>query len=121
MTKVHANLKDIKFEKPESLITRNICRKSGLLATEGCKLDLRGDATYNEYFVDGTQPRTRCNLHTSLGTINMPAKYKDQISDDTAFVTPSFDTIPILPDAPLAVDTPSSNIIVAPQSVNAPH
>ena len=115
MSKVHANLKDPKFEKPSTLIQRTICKKSGLLATDGCKHDLRGDATYTEYFIDGTQPRTRCNLHTQYGTINMPAKYKEQISDDTNYVMPSFDTIPILPDMPLANSLPNGSVVAAPQ------
>ena len=121
MSKVHANLKDPKFEKPPAIIQREVCKKSGLLATEGCKHDLRGNAAYTEYFVDGTQPRTRCNLHTQYGTINMPAKYKDQVSDDTKYVTPNFDTIPIIPDIPVVSDAPGSNVIIAPSSANAPH
>lgn len=119
MQTVHTTLRDKKFEKPPAVIQRKVCRKSGLLAAEGCEHDLRGDCTYTEYFIDGTQPRTRCSLHTSLGTINMPKKYIDQISDDTNYITPNFDVVPVLPD-----DTntpPASNIIISPTSVNAPH
>ena len=119
MQTVHTTLKDKKFEKPPAIIQRKVCRKSGLLATEGCEHDLRGDCTYTEYFIDGTQPRTRCNLHTSLGTINMPKKYIDQISDDTNYITPNFDVVPILPDETNLA--PTSNIIIAPSSANAPH
>ena len=119
MQTVHTSLKDTKFEKPAAIIQRKVCRKSGLLSTQGCEHDLRGDCTYTEYFIDGTQPRTRCNIHTSIGTINMPKKYIDQISDDTNYVTPNFDVVPILPDD--ANVAPTSNIIIAPTSVNAPH
>jgi penicillin-binding protein 1A len=119
MQTVHTTLKDKKFEKPPAIIQRKVCRKSGLLATEGCEHDLRGNCTYSEYFIDGTQPRTRCNLHTSLGTINMPKKYIDQISDDTNYITPNFDVVPILPDE--TTMAPSSNIIIAPSSANAPY
>ena len=119
MQTVHTTLKDKKFEKPAAIIQRKVCRKSGLLATEGCEHDLRGNCTYAEYFIDGTQPRTRCNLHTSLGTINMPKKYIDQVSDDTNYITPSFDVVPILPDDTSLV--PGSNIIIAPSSANAPY
>ena len=117
MQTVHSTLKDPKFDKPPAIIQRKVCKKSGLLVTDGCTHDLRGDCTYTEYFIDGTQPRTRCNLHTSLGTINMPKKYIDQISDDTNYMTPNFDVVPILPDDA----APASNIIVAPTSVNAPN
>ena len=117
MQSVHSSFKDPKFEKPAGLIQKKICRKSGLLATSGCEHDLRGNCTYTEYFIDGTQPRTRCNFHTSTGTINMPKKYIDQISDDTLYITPTTDTVPILPSEE---SKPTSNIIIAPTSVNEP-
>lgn len=119
MQTVHSPFKDPKFEKPAAIIQRKVCRKSGLLAADGCEHDLRGNCTYTEYFIDGTQPRTRCNLHTAQGTINMPKKYIDQISDDTNYLTPNFDVVPILPD--VTESAPTSNIIIAPRSSNAPN
>ena len=119
MQTVHASFKDPKFEKPAAIIQRKVCRKSGLLATDGCEHDLRGNCTYTEYFIDGTQPRTRCGLHTALGTINMPKKYIDQISDDTNYLTPNFDVVPIIPE--ITESAPASNIIIAPRSSNAPN
>ncbi|MBR3288605.1 MAG: transglycosylase domain-containing protein [Lachnospiraceae bacterium] len=119
MQTVHASFKDPKFEKPAAIIQRKVCRKSGLLATDGCEHDLRGNCAYTEYFIDGTQPRTRCGLHTALGTINMPKKYIDQISDDTNYLTPNFDVVPIIPE--ITESAPASNIIIAPRSSNAPN
>lgn len=119
MQTIHTSLKDTKFDKPSGIIEKRVCRKSGLLASDGCKRDLRGDCTYTEYFVDGTQPRTKCNIHSQFGTINMPKKYADQVSDDTNYITPNMDVVPILPDTTNL--TPSSNIIIAPPSVNAPN
>lgn len=113
MQTVHTTLKDKKFEKPPAIITRKVCRKSGLIATSGCEHDPRGDATYQEYFIDGTQPRTRCNLHTEIGFINMPKKYVNQISDDTNFIAPTTEVIPILPGEVETQNT--SNIIIAPR------
>ena len=120
MEQVHKNLKDPKFEKPAGIISKTVCRKSGLLASDGCKLDLRGDCTYTEYFVDGTQPRTRCNIHSKYGTINIPNKYKELVTDDLKFMTPNFDTIPILPDVPALPSEPGSNIIIAPTTPIVP-
>ena len=119
MQTVHASFKDPKFEKPAAIIQRKVCRKSGLLATDGYEHDLRGNCAYTEYFIDGTQPRTRCGLHTALGTINMPKKYIDQISDDTNYLTPNFDVVPIIPE--ITESAPASNIIIAPRSSNAPN
>ena len=122
MEQVHKNLKDPKFDKPAGIISKTVCRKSGLLASDGCKLDPRGNCSYTEFFVDGTQPRTRCNIHSKYGTINMPNKYKDLITDDTYYLTPNFDTIPILPSVPQVPVLPAagSNIIVAPNSPIVP-
>ena len=49
----------------------------------------------------------------------MPKKYIDQISDDTNYITPNFDVVPILPDETEVA--PASNIIIAPRSANAPN
>lgn len=117
MQTVHSTIKNEKFEKPAAIIQRTVCRKSGLLATDGCKHDLRGDATYTEYFVDGTQPRTRCNIHTEYGTMNLPKKYVDQVSDDTNYITPNFDVVPILPND---LPTSQTSTIIAPTAANMP-
>ena len=98
MLTTHASLPKAEFEKPASIITRKVCRKSGLLATNGCEHDLRGDASYYEQFIDGTQPRTRCNIHTEFGTINMPKRFEGLVTDDSIYVLPSTDTIPIVPN-----------------------
>ena len=119
MLTVHSTLREEKFEKPAAIISKKVCRKSGLLATAGCERDPRGDASYTEYFVDGTQPRTRCNLHTEYGTINMPKRYEELITDDTLYMTPDLSVIPILPETQestdaVVVEGPDSNVIVAP-------
>ena len=86
MQTIHTGLKDPGFEKPASIVQRTICRKSGLLAGPGCEHDPRGNCTYTEIFIDGTQPRNKCNLHAADGLINMPKKYKEQISDDSLYI-----------------------------------
>lgn len=119
MMTVHTTLPDEKFEKPAAIISRKVCRKSGLLATEGCEHDLRGDASYIEFFIDGTQPRTRCNLHTEYGTINMPKRYEELITDDTLYITQNTQTVPIIGETvntteAIPVEAPGSEVIVAP-------
>ena len=112
MQTVHTSLKDPKFDKPAGIIQKKVCRKSGLLANAGCELDPRGDCTYTEYFADGTQPRTRCSIHGQFGTINMPNKYKELVSDDTLYMTPNAAVVPIIDET-----MPSgSNIIIAPSA-----
>lgn len=66
MSKVHANLSVKQFEKPSGVVTAEVCLDSGLLATEYCKTDRRGDRTTTEYFVAGTVPTEECTTHVSI-------------------------------------------------------
>jgi penicillin-binding protein 1A len=61
---------------PPGIVTANVCRMSGKLATEGCEhadvIDDSGHLTqrsmvYTEYFASGTQPTTTCDIHASRG------------------------------------------------------
>lgn len=69
MTRVHEGLADTGFEAPDSVVSAQICRKSGLLAIPGvCEHDSRGSAVYTEYFAEGTVPTEMCDHHV-LGTV----------------------------------------------------
>lgn len=64
MTRIHENLPDVGFEKPDSIIAVQVCRKSGMLPIPGvCDLDPRGSAVYTEYFEKGTAPTELCSHH----------------------------------------------------------
>ncbi len=63
MTAIHKDLKGKSFEKPDGLVTANVCKDSGLLATDACKNDPRGSRVYSEYFVKGTVPTKTCTCH----------------------------------------------------------
>ena len=45
------------FYPPPGVVTRNICRLSGALATEQCP------STYTEYFIEGHEPTEFCPIH----------------------------------------------------------
>lgn len=45
------------FERPDGIITREICNISGNLASSYCS------STRNEYFASGTEPKKYCNSH----------------------------------------------------------
>lgn len=61
MWDIHEDLDYREFEDPpEGITTAYVCKKSGLLATGSCS------STYTEYFVDGTQPTSYCNMHTAI-------------------------------------------------------
>lgn len=65
MEKVHEELPDAKFERPASVVDVEVCRDSGLLATEACKHDMRGSRVITEIFnsKNGTIPKTYCETH----------------------------------------------------------
>ena len=102
METIHQGKEDIGFTKPPSIITKEVCRKSGLLATDLCKKDPRGNCAYEEMFIDGTQPRQRCNMHVQEGLMKLPDKYKDLESDDTPYEISKFineeEVVPIISD-----------------------
>jgi penicillin-binding protein 1A len=67
MKKVHSGLtgKSFASTRPSGVVAVRICRDSGLLPDEFCKIDPRGDRTYTEYFVKGTAPAKTCKTHVS--------------------------------------------------------
>ena len=85
MQELHKDKKDIGFNKPDTIISRNVCKKSGLIATDGCKNDLRGNCSYTEYFIEGYEPTKKCNFHNSNGSVNIPNKYQGLVTDDTPY------------------------------------
>ena len=66
MVKIHKNLKSKKFEKPKGMTAATVCKDSGLLATDLCKSDPRGNRTYTEYFAKGTAPKKTCDCHVQV-------------------------------------------------------
>ena len=67
MKKVHElkNCPAAKFERPSGVVEVRVCRDSGLIATEACLADSRGNRTYTEIFnsKNGTVPKQKCNIH----------------------------------------------------------
>ena len=68
MKPIHNGLASKYFSstRPEGVVTAKICKSSGLLATDLCSEDPRGDWTYTEYFVKGTVPTEKCNCHVKV-------------------------------------------------------
>ncbi len=68
MKQAHKGLTGRTFEedRPDGVVTATICRDSGLLATDNCKHDQRGNRTYKEFFVKGTVPTKQCETHVKV-------------------------------------------------------
>ena len=65
MEKVHDGLPAATFSVPTGVVKVEVCRDSGLLATDLCKSDRRGSRVYTENFnsTNGTVPTTYCTTH----------------------------------------------------------
>ncbi len=72
MSEVHKGLASKYFSssRPDGVVTATICKSSGMLVTEECKNDPRGDQTYTEYFVRGTAPKETCTCHVKVKICN---------------------------------------------------
>ncbi len=67
MTSVHEGYEAKNFSKPENIVTKQICKISGELATELCSRDPRGSTVRTEIFIKGTEPTEDCNVHIEVG------------------------------------------------------
>lgn len=68
MTKVHAGLSSSNedsssFIRPSSVVTLEVCTDSGLLATDLCRSDRRGNRTKTEIFSKSHMPTQTCDVH----------------------------------------------------------
>ncbi|NSW89523.1 MAG: PBP1A family penicillin-binding protein [Firmicutes bacterium] len=65
MHKIHQNKEPVDFPMPDNIVKKRICVYSGKLATDLCTQDPRGDASFEEYFIKGTEPSESCDVHVS--------------------------------------------------------
>ena len=64
MSRIHEDLENQKFEKPEGIISVNVCAESGKRAVPGlCDCDQRGSRVVSEYFAKGSEPTESCDVH----------------------------------------------------------
>ena len=64
MSRIHEDLENQPFDKPEDIIQMEICSESGKLPIPGlCDADLRGSCVTTEYFAKGTEPTEMCDVH----------------------------------------------------------
>lgn len=67
MEKIHQNLEYKLFDRPEGIVTAQVCSVSGKLAVAGvCDCDPRGSKVITEYFERGTVPTEYCDTHVKV-------------------------------------------------------
>jgi membrane peptidoglycan carboxypeptidase len=106
---------------PDDVVSADVCRLTGLLATEGCEhadmIDDRGrlvqqSVVYREYFAKGTQPTKRCGMHSSRSIFGSIAAVLWRSDDppppvriEQAGLPPSSPS-PVAERAPIGAETP---------------
>ena len=66
MAPVHAGLEYKEIERPSGIVNATICIDSGKLATDLCNQDQRGGRVRNELFIEGTEPKSVCDVHVKV-------------------------------------------------------
>ncbi|MEG1009169.1 MAG: PBP1A family penicillin-binding protein, partial [Clostridia bacterium] len=51
------------FNRPSGIVNGSVCRVSGGVVTDACRLDPRGDQTITDIFASGSISKTTCSVH----------------------------------------------------------
>ena len=70
MEQVHQNLKNKAFKQPANLVEVTVCRDSGLLPSDDCALDPRGERTVRVTLSAHDVPTETCNVHKEVEICN---------------------------------------------------
>ena len=89
MEGVHADLEYAQFRKPTDVITVSYCYDSGLLATDACRKDPRGDRTVSAELYSEDVPTQSCNVHRMVDMCgeskHVAGKYCGQVEGNTIY------------------------------------
>lgn len=66
MKDIHNGLPNKGFKEPSGIVSATVCKDSGLLATDACRMDQRGSRAYSEIFAKGTVPTKTCETHVRV-------------------------------------------------------
>ncbi|MCC9295915.1 PBP1A family penicillin-binding protein [Clostridium sp. WLY-B-L2] len=82
MSPLHKNLpvKDIKM--PSGVVAQSICSESGKLPVSACYTDPEGSKVYTEFFISGTVPTEKCDMHRSWNIFDYFTKHKDKTNNN---------------------------------------
>lgn len=101
MEAVHKDHEPKGFDVPDGLVTREICTRSGKLATDLCRQDKfpsKEPAVRTEIFLKGTEPKDFCDMHKEVLIDTSTGKLANE------FCPEEFVELKVLVDAPLSYD-----------------
>lgn len=93
MTSISEGQEWKEFERPSSIVQGSVCRDSGLVATDACKTDPRGDRTITDIFATGTIPTQTCNVHKKVTVCSETGKLSTEFcpkTEERSFITRDF-------------------------------
>lgn len=99
MNSISKGQKAASFEQPSSVTTAALCRDSGLVATDACKTDPRGDRTLTDLVAKDAIPTQTCNIHKKVKICNATGLIANNYCPDTtekSFISRDYDP-PIKP------------------------
>ena len=72
MSRIHEELPNMDFEKPEDVVEVQVCSESGKLPIPGvCDMDQRGSCVITEFFEKGMEPIEMCDVHIIAKTCHV--------------------------------------------------
>lgn len=80
MAIAHKNLAVKDIPEPSGIEKAAVCSDSGLLPTDLCSKDPRGDRVYSELFISGTVPTTTCATHILVKINSVNGKLATQFT-----------------------------------------
>lgn len=66
MNVVHSGLSYTDIEAPSGLVQVKVCEDSGKSPSDLCYKDQRGSRVKTEYFIEGTEPKSVCDVHVKV-------------------------------------------------------
>ena len=66
MKVAHSGLEYKDIEAPSGLVKASVCKDSGKSPTDLCYHDQRGSRVKTEYFIEGTEPKSVCDVHVKV-------------------------------------------------------
>lgn len=93
MNSIHKDLPVKQFETPNSVMQVALCRDSGLVATDACRTDPRGDRTLTDWVAKGSVPTATCTVHKTITVCSETGKLPTQFCPtkvEKSFITRDF-------------------------------
>ena len=83
MQPLHKDLPYKAFAKPDNLVQQSYCKDSGMIPTEWCNADPRGDRIATGTFIRGDQPMQYCTVHVEAKVCTDSSFFTDEKDKDT--------------------------------------